>query len=113
MLPIRAVFACALLSACNESTDTGRSGETDADADGFALPDDGDDTLPQVHPGATEVCNALEDDWPIGASNDLLPLVGASVGDTDGDGYADLLVRNMWAGASSQGAAYLFRGSSM
>lgn len=45
---------------CRAPTDTGFM--TDADADGYALPDDCDDNDPSVHPGATERCESDGED---------------------------------------------------
>lgn len=45
---------------CQAPRDTGFM--TDADADGYALPDDCDDNDPSVHPGATERCESDGED---------------------------------------------------
>ena len=36
--------------------------EGDLDGDGYLAPDDCDDEVPSVHPGAEEVCNFVDDD---------------------------------------------------
>ena len=56
---IGAILSCTLLAACGKA---GPAGECrDLDDDGFRATecggDDCDDTRPEVHPGATEVCN--------------------------------------------------------
>ncbi|HOX42533.1 MAG TPA: MopE-related protein [Myxococcota bacterium] len=45
---------------CDGATDDGCL--PDGDGDGFAPPEDCDDTNPDVRPGAAEVCNGLDDD---------------------------------------------------
>jgi len=50
----------------------------DRDDDGFVNSDDCDDTDPEIHPGAAERCNGLDDDCD-----------GAVPEDADGDGFAD------------------------
>jgi len=46
-----------------DTSDTGDTGDTgDLDGDGFEVPTDCDDTNKYVHPGAAEVCNAVDDD---------------------------------------------------
>jgi hypothetical protein len=53
---------------------------TDLDGDGFAEGFDCDDTDPDVHPGAAELCNGLDDDCDGAVPSDEL--------DGDGDGQA-------------------------
>lgn len=43
----------------------------DADDDGYGVPSDCDDTDAAVHPGATEVCNGVDDDCANGADDGL------------------------------------------
>lgn len=49
----------ALLSACREPVEPG---SPDADGDGWNARQDCDDGNPDVHPGATEACNLVDDD---------------------------------------------------
>ncbi len=63
---------------CNPATDE----TVDADGDGFSLCDgDCDDTDPDVHPGALEVC-----DGEVPVDNDCDPTTDEAA-DSDGDGY--------------------------
>jgi len=104
---------------CNELADdadpsldrtTASSWFADSDGDSYGDPDaevlacvvpsehvsddtDCDDTSADIHPGATEVCNALDDDCDL-AIDDADADVDLSTGlttyaDTDGDGYGD------------------------
>ncbi|MCP4805158.1 MAG: hypothetical protein GY913_04565 [Proteobacteria bacterium] len=57
-----------LLSACSGAAGEPVPAETDShpavdqDGDGYVLDEDCDDTDPDVHPGAQEICNGLDDD---------------------------------------------------
>ena len=65
--------------------DTDPPEETDLDGDGYT-DDDCDDTDPAVNPGATEVCNGVDDD----CNGDIDDAVGDTFyADTDGDGFGD------------------------
>ncbi|MFH1467356.1 MAG: MopE-related protein [Pseudomonadota bacterium] len=85
-----ALLLCApllLATACGEKEpeDTGTS-PVDADGDGYAADSDCDDADAHIHPGATEVCDGLDDDCD-GVIDD-----GAGdlwYRDADGDGYGD------------------------
>ena len=84
--------AClAVLAACGDKDDPEDTGEPEAeviddDADGFASADDCDDHDSDVNPGATEVCNGIDDDCDGEIDEGLL--VTAYL-DTDGDGFGD------------------------
>jgi hypothetical protein len=95
---------------------TGTQPVPDADADGYAVADgDCDDADPRVHPGAEDVCDAIDEDCdgvaqPEGSCGEIVPMleaaggswVGESAGsmlslreaedDFDGDGIADPIV---------------------
>ncbi len=83
----------ALLVACAPSgtvpgaktTDTGGQ-EVDADADGYAAPDDCNDADPEVHPGATEACNGVDDDCD-GGTDEQAADATLWYSDADGDGF--------------------------
>ena len=88
-------FVLLVLSACDpvgSKDDTGALVEAvDLDGDGFDSTVDCDDSDPAVHPGASEVCNGVDDDCD-GFVDDADPdLVGGSRAypDLDGDGYGD------------------------
>ncbi len=73
------------------STTTVGSTTTDADGDGFTENEDCDDTEPEVHPAATEVCDGVDNDCD-GLTDDADPEVSTSLtwyADADGDGYGD------------------------
>ena len=85
------LFICPLAGSggCKDPGETGCTSTVDADADGWTLCDDCDDTDPAVHPGATDCANGLDDDCdgevdPAGA-----PTPGIWHPDGDGDGYGD------------------------
>lgn len=61
----------------------------DNDSDGFDAAEDCDDTDPNIHPGATEYCNGLDDNCD--GEVDEAGAIGASTWyiDTDGDGYGN------------------------
>ncbi len=59
----------------------------DNDGDGFSVLSDCDDTNPDIHPGATEVCNGLDDDCDFRV--DELLDTETWYRDNDGDGWGD------------------------
>jgi len=80
-----------LVDTATPSADTSPPVDTDpvdddADDDGYSADVDCDDTDPAVHPGATEVCNELDDDCDGGVDNAVGDVF---YGDTDGDGFGD------------------------
>ena len=83
-----------LLAACaNPDTGTKDTNDTqepavDADGDGSFLPADCDDTNANVHPGATEVCNDLDDDCDGGVDVDATD-ASTWYFDSDDDTYGD------------------------
>ncbi|MDP2306414.1 MAG: MopE-related protein [Pseudomonadota bacterium] len=71
----------------------------DDDGDGWPLPLDCDDTLPGIHPGASELCNGSDDDCD-GVVDDH-PADGLwSWLDLDRDGWGDPATRDLWCGDS-------------
>ena len=90
-----ALFPLLLMIACSDDksdqgVDTSDSGDTqarDADGDGFASDEDCDDGNSQVHPGATEVCDSVDND----CDGDVDEGVERTwYVDADGDGFGDL-----------------------
>lgn len=72
----------------------------DADNDGWPLPQDCDDTLPGIHPGAAERCNGSDDDCD--GDIDDHPEDGTPGWlDMDGDGWGDSAARDLFCGDST------------
>ena len=68
--------------------DTGPPPEVDEDEDGYTVEaGDCDDGDPEVHPGAEENCNGLDDDCDGGVDEDLVHLDWYQ--DADDDGWGD------------------------
>ena len=61
----------------------------DRDGDGASSDSDCDDSNPDVHPGATEVCNGLDDDCDGTVDGDGATDIRSWYLDTDGDVYGD------------------------
>lgn len=80
-----ACLECQLQSGCF-ATFAGCLGMVDADEDGWWAGIDCDDNNPSVHPGATEVCNGIDDDCDGTVDNNA---GDAYYPDADGDGYGD------------------------
>ena len=113
----------AVDSAVDSAEDT--ADPLDADGDGVQVPDDCDDTNPDVHPDATEVCdNGLDDDcdgqtcrWDgtgavvrTGRASDSAG-AGVALGDVTGDGVVDVLVGAPDAAAGDRpGSVWLWPG---
>jgi len=104
------LISLALLSACRSvepdaKADSGQAGTTgsdtgegttdlppvDDDADGYTTDVDCDDTDPDIHPDATEICNGIDDDCDsrVDDDDDSLSPVGLRTvyTDADADGY--------------------------
>ena len=77
-------------SAIDEELPDCSGGGDDTDGDGVPDLQDCAPNDPSVHPGAPEVCNAVDDDCD-GAVDEGLADCGGSSGDSDGDGVADAL----------------------
>ncbi|MCB9676151.1 MAG: right-handed parallel beta-helix repeat-containing protein [Alphaproteobacteria bacterium] len=58
----------------------------DLDGDGYTTEDDCDDTLPNIHPGATEICDGIDQNCDTVIDNDLR---GTYYRDGDSDGFGD------------------------
>ena len=93
--PIRLLHApLILLVACgagiNANTGYGSDAD-DEDGDGYPIDEDCDDTNPDIHPGAPEVCNGIDDDCngAIDLFDEGLTDGIAAFTDRDGDGYGD------------------------
>ncbi|GDX83287.1 hypothetical protein LBMAG42_50980 [Deltaproteobacteria bacterium] len=75
---------------CNDSHDyncDGSTGYADVDGDGWAACEECDDSLPDVNPDGTEVCNALDDDCDGGVDEADADGAGTWYLDADADGY--------------------------
>ncbi|RME27687.1 MAG: hypothetical protein D6798_03995 [Deltaproteobacteria bacterium] len=68
----------------------GGSADEDRDQDGYVAGRDCDDTNPDVHPGATEVCNGVDDDCNDLVDDNARDMV-TMYPDMDGDGYGNPL----------------------
>jgi len=85
------------LPACQQGDDDDSAGDdddstgADADGDGWETPDDCDDARPQTWPGATELCDGLD--------NDCDGVVAGFEEDGDGDGEMDCAAL-LWGVAS-------------
>ena len=90
LLPFAAFALLATLGACGDVVDPDPSDSSgtpdDNDGDGVAAADDCDDADAAVHPGATEVCDSLDNDCD-GATDEDGPIRYA---DSDGDGHGDV-----------------------
>ncbi len=93
LLPL--VILAGLAAACEPITikpddtgDTSPAGPVDADGDGFIEGEDCDDTDPNVHPGATETCDGVDQDCDGTVDEDAVDAQTLHE-DADGDGYGD------------------------
>jgi large repetitive protein len=88
-LPALTLFALACRTGDKpggQNIDTGNLDSVDDDGDGYLSADDCDDDDAAVHPGATEVCDGIDNNCDEQVDEDVLDTWYA---DTDGDGYGD------------------------
>ena len=80
-------FACRTTDKPGgENTDSGGLASVDEDGDGYDSGEDCDDADAGVHPGATEVCDGIDNNCDDRVDEDVLDTWYA---DADGDGYGD------------------------
>jgi hypothetical protein len=72
--------------------DTQSIGSTDADLDGFSSDEDCDDSDPEIHPYATELCDEVDNDCDDEIDEDDAADAEVWYLDSDGDGYGNELV---------------------
>ena len=87
-----AVLTLAACPAGNSKLDTGQpEPAVDADGDGYVSTMDCDDSEPEVHPGADELCDGVDNDCDGFVDHDDPSVVGqlTSYEDGDADGYGD------------------------
>jgi hypothetical protein len=102
VLGILAVLALAPLPGCAPEEETPIV-LIDDDADGWPLPQDCDDTIATVHPGATERCDTVDEDCD-GVADDA-PVDGLpGWHDRDGDGWGDPATRGTWCPGGDVGS---------
>ncbi len=88
-------FSFALCLACDPSasgkagTETGVGGVVDDDGDGYPSDEDCDDGDAATHPGATEICDGIDNDCDDSVDEGVMDTWYA---DADGDGYGDAAV---------------------
>ncbi len=73
----------------NDYNCDGSTGYADADADGFPACEDCDDGAAEANPGATEVCDGLDNDCDEVTDEDDAIDAPSWYADTDGDGHGD------------------------
>ncbi len=74
-----------------EDTGPEDTGPVDADEDGFPAAEDCDDNNPEIHPGAEEACNGIDDDCD-GDVDEEVADAPQWFADVDNDGHGDDLV---------------------
>jgi len=85
------IAACAAPKAEPDSDEGASQEEVDSDGDGYGS-EDCDDSNPDVHPGASEVCDGVDNncDGVVDDSDSVPPeLLNTYFLDSDGDGYGD------------------------
>ena len=88
MKPLCISFFVVLLSAgC--SGDTKETGEPDGDGDGYSAAEDCDDGNAAINPGATELCDGVDNNCENGIDEDTAEDAATWYADSDGDSYGD------------------------
>ncbi len=93
-LPCTLFLAGSLLAACDDGGEGGEGKDTgptyaDADADGHDTQTDCDDANAQIHPGAEELCDGVDNDCDGQTDEDDASDALLWYSDGDGDGYGD------------------------
>ena len=87
-----ALMLIAMLAGCDgDPAPSPQSSPVDLDGDGYLITDDCDERSPDIHPGAAEVCDGVDNDCD-GRVDDEDPSVsgqGTFYVDSDGDGAGD------------------------
>ena len=81
------VFVALLSVGC--SGETKETGAPDGDGDGYSAAEDCDDGNAAIHPGATEVCDGVDNNCENGIDEDTAEDAATWYADSDGDNYGN------------------------